>query len=258
MTKYISLSNLEKYDDKIKSYIAEKVGAIPTLKRIEVDVLPTEDIDENTIYLVKKPDAGEEDNTHIEYMYINGKWEIIGDTKTDLSEYAKKTDLNSKQDTLTPGDNIIIDNNVISAKGYTAGDNVEITGNTIAVPHMPVVETIDVTKYSMESPLVYSKLKRGTYVLKRGSMGEDLWVKEYEESTDANIITSVDCKMYVLSDDYESSTSENPFIIYWAIPGAMFTISKSGLDTYNAPYEPILSMVTMIYMEFIHMKVYQN
>ena len=46
-----------------------------------------------------------------------------------------KDDIEGKQDTLTAGDNITIENNVISADGtiYTAGDNIDITSSVISV-----------------------------------------------------------------------------------------------------------------------------
>lgn len=62
-----------------------------------VEELPTEDIDENKIYVIKDPDSTDENNLYIEYMYINGKWEIFGKFKADvdLSEYAKTADVNA-------------------------------------------------------------------------------------------------------------------------------------------------------------------
>jgi len=77
-------------------------------------------------------------------MYID-KIQVDGslyDVKDTSSGYITKSNLNtalsSKQDTLTAGTNITIDqNNVISATGgsgatYTAGDNIDITNNVIS------------------------------------------------------------------------------------------------------------------------------
>lgn len=49
-----------------------------------VDQLPTTDIDVNKIYLLPNP-AGADNNTYIEYMYINGKWEVVGEYKAELT-----------------------------------------------------------------------------------------------------------------------------------------------------------------------------
>ena len=65
-----------------------------------VTELPTADIDETKIYL-KLGDANVPEgaqNTYIEYMYVNNKWEKVGEYKADidLSDYAKKTETYSK------------------------------------------------------------------------------------------------------------------------------------------------------------------
>lgn len=41
----------------------------------------------NVIYLI--PEDGAESGTYVEYLYVDGTWEAIGTTSTDLSEYAK-------------------------------------------------------------------------------------------------------------------------------------------------------------------------
>lgn len=49
-----------------------------------VETLPTENIDTNTIYLVLKTEAYLNDY-YDEYMYINEHWELIGNTRVDLT-----------------------------------------------------------------------------------------------------------------------------------------------------------------------------
>ncbi len=59
-----------------------------------VTELPTENIDESVIYLV--PIEGSEgENRFAEYVYIDGKWEVLGaiSIQVDHSEYVKFTDL---------------------------------------------------------------------------------------------------------------------------------------------------------------------
>ena len=105
-----------------------------------VDSLPAAPLsgDENKIHLVLSTNS-EEGNTYDEYLWANNSWEKIGSyiPSVDLSMYAEKsyvdtqiaaettartqadtelqTQINSKQDTLTAGENIKIENNVISS-----------------------------------------------------------------------------------------------------------------------------------------------
>lgn len=113
-----------------------------------VDVLPTENISATTIYLLPKEGATKP-NIYEEWIWVNEDWESIGTTEIDLSGYATTTmigdlntlqttdkdsvvdainelvnttgdlsgDVNNKQDTLTAGENISIENNVISVSG---------------------------------------------------------------------------------------------------------------------------------------------
>ena len=98
--------------------------------------------DENKIHLVLSS-SSEEGNTYDEYLWVNNSWEKVGSfiPSVDLSDYAKTTyvdtqiedevtartqadsqlqsKINSKQDTLTAGENIKIENNVISAIDLT-------------------------------------------------------------------------------------------------------------------------------------------
>ena len=76
-----------------KLQIATLLGSIDKLKKEVVQTLPTQDIDENTIYLVPKQTAGTQ-NVYNEYMYINNEWETIGNTEVDLTNYQTKTDNN--------------------------------------------------------------------------------------------------------------------------------------------------------------------
>lgn len=68
-------------------------GDAGSIKFIIVNELPTEDIDEQAMYLKRLTD-GEEQNTYEEYIYVNGAWELVGIAKVqvDLTEYVKNTD----------------------------------------------------------------------------------------------------------------------------------------------------------------------
>lgn len=77
-----------------KAEIDKMFGEAGTVQVEAVDVLPIENIRENVIYLVPNGSSGE--NYYDECMYINGKWEIIGNTKIDLSNYYTKDEVDNK------------------------------------------------------------------------------------------------------------------------------------------------------------------
>lgn len=64
------------------------------LTKAVVSILPTENVSTTTIYLVAQSD-GNGDNYYNEYMYINNAWEQIGNTKTTMSDYYTKTQIDA-------------------------------------------------------------------------------------------------------------------------------------------------------------------
>ena len=81
-----------------------------------VETLP-ETGDTQTIYLIAN--SGSAPNIYDEYIYVNSAWEKIGTTEVDLTNYYTKTEtdtlLSGKQNALTAGQNISINNGVISS-----------------------------------------------------------------------------------------------------------------------------------------------
>lgn len=76
---------------EIDSAIAAAVNNANHLTRQVVTALPTEGISETVVYMV--PRTGSGNDVHDEYMYINGTWELIGNTQVDLSDYAQKSEI---------------------------------------------------------------------------------------------------------------------------------------------------------------------
>lgn len=76
---------------KSATEIQTMINDASKLKKEVVTSLP-ETGDDDVIYLVKDPD-GKTGNYYLEYLWISGKYELIGSTQVDLSGYAKKTDL---------------------------------------------------------------------------------------------------------------------------------------------------------------------
>lgn len=82
-----------------------QLGNIDTQVMLVVDKLPNTDIKANKIYLVKNTDSTEDQNVYTEYVYVNWKWEKLGEFKpeVDLSGYAEKSSSIKKIYRLTEG-----------------------------------------------------------------------------------------------------------------------------------------------------------
>lgn len=75
----VTLALAKKYANKKIAELAA-VGFAPKI----TDSLPTENINEHTLYLVPASD-GISSNGYLEYIYINGGWECVGSTIIDFS-----------------------------------------------------------------------------------------------------------------------------------------------------------------------------
>lgn len=83
---------------EMNTAIANAVSSAGHLKRSVVSSLPAvASADADTIYMLAKStsDAGydESANVYTEYMVINNKWEKIGDTSVDLTDYLKSSEI---------------------------------------------------------------------------------------------------------------------------------------------------------------------
>lgn len=74
-----------------KLYTDEEIGKILSF---DIEIVSTLPINPNThtIYLVPKG-LTSENNGYFEYIYVNNKWELIGDTEIDLSGYYTKDEV---------------------------------------------------------------------------------------------------------------------------------------------------------------------
>ena len=84
-----TVNNLVNYYTKTE--LIEILGSFSSLKFDVVDTLPEDNISENIIYLTPSEDY-EESNVYDEYIYLKNKWELIGSTKVNLSEYLKRSE----------------------------------------------------------------------------------------------------------------------------------------------------------------------
>ncbi len=75
-------------------------GLIDVIPRFEikvVDELPVDDISESTIYLLRNGEQSEATkNIFDEYVYSDGKWELLGRQNLDLSDYATHSEVDTK------------------------------------------------------------------------------------------------------------------------------------------------------------------
>lgn len=84
----------KKSDTYTKTEIASLIANVSTMSFEVVEVLPVENISANTIYLVPIEGASS-GNAYTEYVYIRGKWEVIGQTDVNLSGYVTAEQLNT-------------------------------------------------------------------------------------------------------------------------------------------------------------------
>ena len=98
--------------------LKEMIANLANLQIEIVDQLPSVG-ETNIIYLVKK--SGSAPDIHDEYVFVDGKWEKIGDTEIDLSNYYTRDEVDDKLTGFGAGD-------VIAAEAFTTAHRV-ITSN---------------------------------------------------------------------------------------------------------------------------------
>lgn len=91
---------------EVHTYVAGQIGSAGHLKRVVVATLPNaEEADVDTIYMVPIVNPSEPSDpvnpnqkvdAYVEYMVINKAWEIIGDTRVDLTNYVTTSTLESE------------------------------------------------------------------------------------------------------------------------------------------------------------------
>ena len=83
-------------DAYTKKEINDLIKKIPNFKIEVVTALPTSNIDDATIYLVRGTGSGE--NMYDEYLHVNNNWERLGgqSQSLDLTNYATKAELPKK------------------------------------------------------------------------------------------------------------------------------------------------------------------
>lgn len=146
------------------SAIATAIAAVDHLSREIVETLP-ENASEKVIYMVLRG-GGTGQDVYNEYMYINGAWEIIGDTSVDLTGYAKKEDILVKSVSL---DFTVTEAGQLTLKADAAP---EINGSNIsniAIPNVVGLQTALDSKVAAEEG---KSLVSNTLITKLGNLAE--------------------------------------------------------------------------------------
>lgn len=95
-TKISQLTNDKAF--KTESEIQSMIEKASSLKKEVVTSLP-KTCKDDVIYLVKDK-KGKENNNYLEYLWLNGKYELIGSTQVDLSGYVTKEEASKNETTL--------------------------------------------------------------------------------------------------------------------------------------------------------------
>lgn len=111
-------------------YTDKAIGELTQFQVTIVESLPIENIKTHTIYFVPATLNG--DDGYYEYMYIDGKWELIGNTRIDLSDYYTKQEV----------EKYILDNRYVLpiASNSTLG-GVKIDNTSIVIDENGVIST---------------------------------------------------------------------------------------------------------------------
>ena len=113
-----------------KEEINEMFANFSTLDLKLVDTLPTENISTSTIYLKPLEVSGDQ-NIYEEYIYVNSRWEAIGTTRADLTDYYKKPEIDAMFASNVAGaDGLHYEGNklFLTKKGVIISEPVEIVG----------------------------------------------------------------------------------------------------------------------------------
>lgn len=138
--------------------LKEMIANLANLQIEIVDQLPSVG-ETNIIYLVKK--SGSAPDIHDEYVFVDGKWEKIGDTEIDLSNYYTRDEVDDKLTGFGAGD-------VIAAEAFTTADRVITSngpGKTVKDSGI-LINNLALKSYVDEKEIAWDKVtgKPGTYV----------------------------------------------------------------------------------------------
>lgn len=99
--------------------LREDISKISKFSIEVVSELPTSNVSETTIYLLKDKESTQD--LYTEYIYVNGAWENLGKQTVDLTGYAKSADVYSK----TEADTTFV--KVVGYNSYTEEEKTKLS-----------------------------------------------------------------------------------------------------------------------------------
>lgn len=195
---------------KTEAEIQSMIEKASSLKKEVVTSLPQTGKDD-VIYLVKD-DKGQENNNYLEYLWLNGKYELIGSTQVDLSGYAKLDDIVASK---------IIDKYVLTKDFRTALNNDQDFLKAIKRDMFTLVifdgSASDelVEQAGFESILYYKGSVCGICLVPSGSVVDETFVKQNKFSQGEAYITSSlmsDYNKVIQSQIGELQSSKNNYL----------------------------------------------
>lgn len=187
--------------------LKEMIANLANLQIEIVDQLPSVG-ETNIIYLVKK--SGSAPDIHDEYVFVDGKWEKIGDTEIDLSNYYTRDEVDDKLTGFGAGD-------VIAAEAFTTADRVITSngpGKTVKDSGI-LINNLALKSYVDEKEIAWDKVtgKPETYVPAAHthplSQITDAGALAYKDKIDESDL-NFDIPEGIVVDSSLSTTSVNP------------------------------------------------
>lgn len=175
------------YSENVKGEpgIQGKPGSVKT---IPVNEFPTENIEEDAIYILPNPKPTSEKDKYLEYVYVNGDWELFGggSVGVDLTDYPTKDEVNNiignLEDLSTEDKSNIVNaiNEVFASSGgipelvnqtldMTSANNTitpgvyVISGKDTQIKHMQGTYR-PITNDTQKSIMIYSKINDGNWL----------------------------------------------------------------------------------------------
>ena len=166
-----AINELQTEANDFEKFITDKVNAIISFTIIWVAELPAkEDAQPNTVYLVPKTSMIEEDNYCEEFIFTDGHWEKIGDTKVDLSGYYTKEEIDSITQALEGQVNIILQDYATKEDVQTEVD--ELTEQINFLEENIANNYVSNDFYNIRTlfPMITPPTDRGIYCVNDGEM----------------------------------------------------------------------------------------
>lgn len=143
-----TVDNLINYYKKTETYTQEEINQlisqIPKFSIQPVDELPTENISNATVYLLKTSET-ETGNLYTEYIYVNNNWEELGTQRLDLTGYAKEDWVNNAISNFLTETQVetLINNALINYTKTTDLANVATSGSYNDLSNKPIIPSIE-------------------------------------------------------------------------------------------------------------------